>query len=187
MTYVVIAEDDLLHKRPTSIRRLLQPLAIESSVACDSPKGLYDGGRILAAHDGQISGKVYRDWRFKSKHRDIFCQYFELWKPSSTHRKWFLDRAYLTLFLTDRTLRQERELLCVHSDPNCNDSEPMRSFKTGPHLHVKHLQDPLPHSHFPLTIGYIDKAIQSTPELTRVFMEVATLLSVEVVGRFENA
>jgi hypothetical protein len=187
MTFVVIDEEELVRERSRAIRRFLSPLAMKPAVACDSPRTLIEGGRVFAAHDGQVAGKEYRDWRFTSKHRNILCQYFELWRPTDRHRKWFLDRAYLTLFLTDRISRQPRELLSVHSDPNNTDAVPIQGFKKGPHLHVKHLEEPLPHAHFPMTIGYVDKAVHSAPELTRVLEEIASLLSIEVIGRFEQA
>jgi hypothetical protein len=181
---VTLEEAILASERPGAIRRFLAPLAPDAGVACNSPKSLIDGGRVWAAHDGQIAGKEYRDWRFGTRYADIRCSYFELWKPSGSGRTWFLDRAYLTLFLTDRTTRQSRELLGVHSDPECEDPQPMRDFKKGPHLHVKHLVEPLPHSHFPLTIGYADHAIRSSVEMTRLLSEIANLLSVEVLNRF---
>ena len=187
MSVVVIAEDDLIHARPTAIRRFLQPLAMKPAVACDSPRTAIAGGRVLAAHDGQVAGKEYRDWKFSSKHRDILCQYFELWRPAGSHRKWALDRAYLTLFLTDRTSRQSRELICVHSDPNDLTGGTSQMYKRGPHLHIKHLAEPLPHAHFPLTIGYVDEVINSEPSLTRVLQEITSMLSIEVIDRFEEA
>ncbi len=187
MTCVVIDEEELVPERPKAIRRFLLPLAMKPAVACYSPRSLISGGRVFAAHDGQVAGKEYRDWRFTSRHRNILCQYFELWRPTGRHRKWFLDRACLTLFLTDRISRQSLELLSVHSDPNNADPAPVQGFKKGPHLHVKHLEEPLPHAHFPMAIGYVDKVVQSAPELTRVFKEIASLLSIEVVGRFEEA
>jgi hypothetical protein len=187
MVFVVIDEDELARERPNAIRRFLSPLASRREVACDVVKTPVAGGRVIAAHDGQRAGKEYRDWRFTSKHRNILCQYFELWKPSERTREWFLDRAYLNLFLIDRASHQPQELLSVHADPNNEDIAPVRHFKKGPHLHVKHLEEPLPRAHFPMTIGYVDAVVQSAPELTRVLGEVALLLSVEVIGRFEDA
>jgi hypothetical protein len=59
-------------------------------------------------------------------------------------------------------------------------------FKKGPHLHVKFLEEPLPHAHFPMSMGYVDKVVHSAPELTRVLEEIVSLLSMEVIGRFED-
>jgi hypothetical protein len=181
-----MAENELASKRPKEIQRFLLPLASGNGVACADAKAVVVAGKVFAAHDGVRRGE-YRDWRFSSKHRDIRCGYFELWRDTGEARQWSLDRAYLTLFLTDRTLHQEREILCVHADPNNADPMPMQNFKKGPHLHVKHREDILCHAHFPMTIGYIDQAIGSVPELTRIYNEVASLLSIEVVGRFADA
>jgi len=187
MAFVIIDEDALAGERPKAIQRLLMPLASKYGVACCDAKAVIAGGKVYATHDGHIAGKEYRDWRFASKHRDIRCNYFELWKYTGHARKWSLHQAYLTLFLTDRVLHTDRELLCVHSDPNNADPIPMRHFKRGPHLHVKHEEEVLCHAHFPMTIGYVDKAVESVPELTRIYHEVASLLSIEVVERFQNA
>jgi hypothetical protein len=186
MAFVVINEDELVRQRPKAIRQFLLPLA-KGEVACNAAKSPFAGGRVFAAHDGLDARKEFRDWRFASKHRNILCQYFELWKPSERTREWFLDRAYLNLFLVDRVLRQQKELVSVHADPNNDDSAPVGHFKKGPHLHVKHLEEPLPHAHFPMTIGYVDKVVESAPELTRVLQEIASLLSIEVIDRFEKA
>jgi hypothetical protein len=187
MAFVIIDEEDLAGKRPKLIQEFLLPLASENGVACYADKASIAEGRVFATHDGHAAGKGYRDWRFASKHRDIRCSYFERWKPAEQSKRWFLDRAYLTLFLTNRILHKEQELLCVHSDPNNTDSIPMQGFKKGPHLHVKHEEETLCHAHFPLTIGYVDEVVKSVPELTRVLKEVVSLLSIEVVERFEKA
>jgi hypothetical protein len=186
MALVTIDEDVLARARPRAIQGFLIPLASDNGVACCDSKAVIARGKIFATHDGQIAGKEYRDWRFATKHRDIRCNYFELWKDTGQSRKWSLHQAYLTLFLTDRELHSERELLCVHSDPNNADPIPMQQFKRGPHLHIKHREEILCHAHFPMTIGYVDKAVHSVQELTRVYEEIVSLLAIEVVERFQG-
>jgi len=123
---------------------------------------------------------------FATKHRDIRCNYSNFGKIPGNQENGLFIKHNLTLFLTDRELHNERELLCVHSDPNNADPIPMRQFKKGPHLHIKHREEILCHAHFPMTIGYIDKAVHSVQELTRIYEEIVSLLSIEVVKRFQD-
>jgi hypothetical protein len=183
MEIVRIAETDLPQERPKRVRQLLAPLTGNSQVPCELVPGLVHGGKVIAARDERTPNH-YRDWVFRSSCSDIVCQYFELWRPCSKAREWYLDRAYLHLFFVDRTLRQNRELLSVHADPNNQDTEPIKGYKTGPHLHVHSSIEPLPRAHIPLAMGYVKTCVESLSELTRVFDEVVSVLSHDVIGRF---
>jgi hypothetical protein len=183
MSYVVINDQELI-KRGNVIRRFLRPIANEKEVAC-SAVGVA-AGRILAAHDGLRMARQYRDWRFRTTFRDIQCQYFELWNALTSGRRWALDRAYLHLFLIDRETREETELIAVHADPNNTDADPLQTIRRGPHLHVKKLESWLQRAHFSLTVGYVDRAVASAAELTRVVAETVELVGCEVIDRAKN-
>lgn len=183
MSSVVIDDQELI-KRGNVIRRLLRPIANEKEVACSAVS--IAGGRILAAHDGLNTARQYRDWRFRTTFRDIQCQYFELWNAQASGREWALDRAYLHVFLIDRNTRQENELIAVHADPNNTDPDPLQTIRRGPHLHVKRLESWLQHAHFSLTLGYVDRAVASAAELTRVFAAAVALVGGEVIDRAKS-
>jgi len=183
MNYVAINDQELI-KRGNVIRRFLRPIANQKEVACSAVA--VAAGRILAAHDGLTMARQYRDWRFRTTFRDIQCQYFELWNALTSGRQWVLDRAYLHVFLIDRETRQESELIAVHADPNNTDSDPLRTIRQGPHLHVKRLESWLKRAHFSLTVGYVDRAVASVAEFTRVVAEAVELVSCEVIDRAKS-
>jgi hypothetical protein len=183
MSFVVINDEELI-KRGNVIRRFLRPIANEKEVACTAVA--IEGGRILAAHDGLRTARQYRDWRFRTTFRDIQCQYFELWSALASGRQWALDRAYLHVFLIDRDTRQENELIAVHADPNNVDADPLRTIRKGPHLHVKRLESWMQRAHFSLTLGYVDRAVASAAEFTRVVSEAIALVGGEVIDRAKN-
>ena len=109
------------------------------------------------------------------------ARYFELWNALTSGREWALDRAYLHVFLIDRETRQEIELIAVHADPNNTDADPLQTIRRGPHLHVKRLESWLQRAHFSLTLGYVDRAVASAAELTRVVAQAVELVGGEVI------
>jgi len=173
----------LARDRVRRVRQLLAPLTGTTEVPCELIPGMVHGGRVIAARDSRTS-ENYRDWTFRSSCSEIVCQYFELWRPCATAKEWYLDRAYLHLFFVDRILHRNRELLCIHTDPNNQDAEPTKAYKRGPHMHIQSAMQPMPHAHFPLANGYIQNCVGSLGELTRVFGEVVSVLSHDVISRF---
>jgi hypothetical protein len=179
---ILINDRELLERRNV-IRQFLRPIANNRGIACGSVN--VGASRVLAAHDGIQLARSYRDWRFRTASRDIQCQYFELWTAVTSGREWFLDRAYLHVFLINRQSRQEEELIAVHADPNNTDAMPLQAIRKAPHLHVTQVETWLQRSHFSLTAGYVDRAVRSVTEFTRVFTEAVKIVRWEVINRAE--
>jgi hypothetical protein len=177
----VVVNDRELLERNNVIRQFLRPIAKRRDVGCNSVSvGL---ARVIAAHDGSQMARQYRDWRFRSACRDIHCQYFEVWDVLKSGREWALNRAYLHVFLINRESRQEQELIAVHADPNNTDALPLQAIRKAPHLHVTSFEPWLQHTHFSLTVGYVDRAVRSVSEFTRVFSEAVKVVRSEVINR----
>lgn len=180
----IVIDLDQLNPRVTVVRSILQPLKRGRPVPCAMPPHQYQGGKFIAAHDGGKLGDHPRDWNFRTFAHNIWCQYFELWKPNDTHSQWSLDKAYLTLLAMNREQRKLEELICVHCDPDATDEEPLRTFKRGPHLHV--VKSPLAKSHFPLNLGHLDAVLFSVDSLTSALQGAIAVLAEEVVKRYKE-
>ena len=117
-----------LSLRGKQIRKFLVPLAKAPGGPAwqtRTPVGSF----IIGAHDGSPSASDYRDWRFSTITPGYRAMYFELWIKQDP--KWYLDRAYLSIFRIEQGSRDETELLCLHCDPNEPPGE-HTPYKIGP-------------------------------------------------------
>ncbi|MFA4974268.1 MAG: hypothetical protein WC683_16800 [bacterium] len=187
MLRVVLAAEKLTH-RPNLLQKLLGRLRSAGKqpvLAVQFVKQKADGGRAIAAHEGNASTTDYRDWRFRTAARDVWGQYFEIWKPlGSRQDEWYLHQAYLHLFRTEMPSHSLIEFLALHSDPNDETDEPVGSYKRGPHLHVTQSSEPLPHCHFPLNLGQLDQVLSSVDDLTLALESAIGVIAHDVLGRF---
>ncbi len=177
---------DRLHSRQDPIRHMLRPLRDGYDVGCSVGKGKYAGGKIVAAHDAPTPSGDPRDWRFRTFVPGISGQYFELWMPWNSDRSLVLNRAYLHILQLNREKCVLAEILCLHSDPAATDNEPLRTYKRGPHLHVKLAEPPLPQSHFPLNLGHLEQVLDSVGSLTNAMRSAVEVISNEVLKRMAN-
>ena len=95
---------------------------------------------------------------------------------------WTLQAAYLTILKLERGAGSE--ILGVHCDPLDKSGEPMRSFKKGPHLHVKWAREPLPRSHIPLNYGHVDEVLEDVAAFTKALGAAIFVVRHEVLARF---
>lgn len=134
---------------------------------------------IIATYDGTQPTSDYRQWRFSTFVPRFKAMYFERWMRTADNEEyWYLDRAYLSIFhLFDRN--DEREFICLHSDPNADDEKKM--YKKGPHLHIIAAQDPLPHAHFALNLGHLEDVLTSIDTLSDAIDIALNMLKEEVL------
>jgi len=137
---------------------------------------------VLAIHDGGVSKLPYRRWCFRTHVKGLRAAYFELWKPAGAGSELRLDRAYFTLMQVVGPDKPYRELLGIHCDP-----DDASRLKKGPHLHVAHAHDPLPHCHFPLNLGHLDSILTDIAELTYAIELALGVVAEDVLPRYQVA
>ena len=172
-----------LSSRVSIVQKTLRPLVHcnnEMEVPCKLLPKKQDGGKVIAAHGKITRLEDYRDWKFRTLAKDIWCQYFEIWKPTNDEKEFYLFRAYLHLFQTDRSTHSMKEFVCVHCDPE----EVQNRYKQGPHLHIKNAEEPIPQCHFPLNYCNLDTVLYSIDTLTESIEKAIEILTVEVVNRY---
>jgi hypothetical protein len=176
---------ELLARRGTLIRRLLQPVsAAQGGPASRSTSGPRTS-RVWGAHDGGASGSEYRSWRFRTKFTNISGNYYEIWYPvDDTHGRFYLERAYLHFYLRDR-LDERGEYLALHCDPEGEyDDEGIQTiYKKGPHFHVSSSEWPLPRAHIALTGGQLEATLTSVDSLMAAMARGIRLAEVEILSR----
>ena len=173
-------------RRRALIGKLLVDLRVDKQhrPACDFYHGPEHNCKVLAAHDGEVGGEHYRDWMFRTGAPAIWGQYFEIWSPEDgSQRSWTLKAAYLTILEVGKG--DCTEILGIHCDPTDGSSEPTRSFKRGPHLHVKCAREPLPKSHFPLNYGHLGNVMRDSAALTKAIGDAVFVVRREVLERFQ--
>ena len=179
--------DEGLIRRQNTIRDLLHPMVSKTSsrtkrkttVACQ--RLALPTGVIWATHDGARPHTAYRDWRFTSYERDFRCMYFEMWHPLDAQRsRWTLHQLAFSLFRTLRLSQEELEILAIHCDPLEPDGA-HAIYKRGPHLHVSHAVDPLPHAHFALCNGRLRQVLESADAISSAIGESLEMIRQEVL------
>lgn len=182
MANIQINDRDL-RKRIREIQDFLPPLRAGKQVPCQFYQYSVSGGRVIAAHGGDPSGSDYLEWKFRSFAKPIWCQYYEIWKPKNNNFL-HLIRAYLHIYQSDPTSHSLKEILCIHCDPDDESDEPIRTFKQGPHLHVKAAREPLPKCHFPLNLDNLNRVLSSRRSLTQAFEQAINVVCKEVLKRY---
>ncbi len=152
-------------------------------VGCDIKKGKFDGGRIVAAHDG--GGILSAEkWIFRTSVPDVWADYYELWLPFGNSKRLALQKAYLHLYRPGEERGSLREFVCVHCDPQEDEGSPSGRYKKGPHLHVRAAEKPLPKSRFPLNLGHLNQILESVDALTTAMGDAVQVLADEVLTKF---
>lgn len=176
---VIRLKTDDLNRRRRMIGRMLRPLHAGQFVPCDMTHSKSGNGIVLAAHSGHGTDRDYRNWRFRSKAKDVWCQYFEVWSDADSRIQLSLVCAYLTLFLINRVNQKFEELLCIHCDPDDQSDT-----KRGPHLHVMKAVNPLPKCHFALNYSHLNDVLESIQTLDRAMCKAIAIVAKEVIPRF---
>ncbi|MCK5023571.1 MAG: hypothetical protein KAS04_05335 [Candidatus Aenigmarchaeota archaeon] len=182
-------EADKLHERAHTVQNMLTPLRpVQKSrrilVACKLCKKQYRGCKVVAAHEGIKNGESFDKWYFRTFATDIWSQYSEFWKPINGQRKYFLNRAYLNILITNRETHKFDKLVSIHCDPYDKGNEPLCTYKRGPHLHVQKAEHPIPKCHFPLNLTELNKILSSIEKITTALEDAIKIICNEVLSRY---
>jgi len=178
--YCIVINEDELRRRTRAVQNLLRTLA-RNAVPCQFARGLYNGGKVIAAHDGNNLQEHYRAWKFRTINPKVWCSYHELWKPISGKQDWFLYQSYLSLFMHAEDFHL-KEIICLHCDPQ----EEQNRFKKGPHLHIVAAEHPISRSHFPLNYSHLDEILSDCHSLMDAIGNGVQILRNEVVEKYPN-
>ena len=179
----VVLDAESLHKgRLGAVQVMLRPLGRAGHpVPCRFAP--HPRMRIICGHGGGF-GKDYKTIWFPTSSAAIQAQYHEIWYPQNGEQEWWMERAYFSLRRIVSALAKVEEILCVHSDPMCEDAEPTGSYKKGPHLHVIVPKSPIAKAHFPLNLGHLKYVLASCDNLSQAMSLAIQVVQDEVVNRF---
>ena len=136
----------------------------------------------------------YTQRRFKTYVPSLFATYYERWYKTDQGEKelFYLERAYLHLYMMDKTLKQEKEFCLLHCDPNEADNAPHAKYKQSLHLHIECSDSSWPHcaiwprAHIALNTGYLDCVLKDIDSLTKAIKEAVVMLKEEVLDEFPD-
>jgi hypothetical protein len=171
--------------RGNEICKLVQPLVGKARVAYS--KSLIGPAIVFATFSGPLPDRPIDEWRFTTFVPSIRGAYRERWLPADSNRKrYYLQQAYLHLYLQLPFGGQEDEILALHCDPNEDDGEPHAVYKKGPHVHVTAAPQPLRHSHFALNLSDLPTVLSSLPRLHGAFSTAVIMLQEQVLEVYKS-
>jgi hypothetical protein len=178
-------EASKLAARGQEIAKLLGPIAPDGQRLACWPR-LLDRNMVLSAYHGpQPTDADPSRWRFTTRIPRIRASYHELWIPTDSHQEaFYLERAYLHLYLRTDLNREEDEIFALHCDPNEKPSERHYRYKAGPHVHMTTARDPLHHSHIALNNSNLTEVLSSVPNLTVALRTAIAMVVDQVLGFF---
>ncbi len=168
--------------RGKEIRRLLRPIASTYSNGPAWAHKPVGQSIIIGTHDGSSITSDYRDWRFSTFVPKTRASYFEKWDRFDDDL-FFLNRAYLHIYLYDTTTSYENELILLHCDPNEAGDTNKTTYKKGPHLHIVAAEYPIPKAHIPLNMIHIHAILNSAQNLLDAMAAAVVLIKEEVLDR----
>jgi hypothetical protein len=182
---ISISEANLLHGRQGRIRQMLRPLRKgNKDVACKAYRGPAGRGVVLGAHDGNVGLLSYRDWRFLTRATYVRCRYYELWQPIlKAETKFFLQEAYLDMYIVESAFVVPKELVSVHCEPLGDRHKSPERYKCGPHIHLHQAYAPFPRCHLALNLSHLDAILESEHSLTVALENAIALVNDEVLSR----
>jgi len=167
------------------VQKLLQPFrGAGPPVPCQFVNIPRQPVQVIAAAQKTSSGYDYAQWTFPTSVKNIFGKYYESWSWVKERERFRLERCYLSVVRLDVVSRGYQAILCVHCDPTCTEVEPLKSFKSGPHLHVELADDPIPKCHFPLNLGHLKQVLSSEQEITTAMRSAVRVITEEVMPRY---
>ena len=148
-----------IYSRAAKVRKMLKII----SKSQHGPASDFRAGgmwQVIGIHDGSPPSQKYDSWRFATKHPRFRAQYYERWMRFDNNN-YYLERAYLHLYLTERSQPEERPYILLHCDPNEDEDSEHYIYKRNPHIHIQVAEQPIPHSHFALCLVNIDDVLSS--------------------------
>lgn len=180
MASITLTEGDLV-TRANDLHTIFAPLRIgRERLALRRANGNPGGTIALAASDSAAGQLDYREASFRTSVDVLRGKYFELWRTLGGTTL-VLDRAYFTLERVQQASNSFPEILCLHTDPG--DKE---EYKQGPHLHVTCAEQPIPHCHFPLELGFLHLVLQDCSALTTAMERAIRVIATDVLPRFKG-
>lgn len=180
MPDVVCSERSLARDRPNGITRRLKvisdaPLYIERKPT--------SGAFSLIARSGQRITNDEQWYTFPSRIDTVTCQYGEHWKSiRPDDRDFQLHSVYLHLLSYRGRESEPKEIIAFHWH-SVDDGD---GYSNLPHMHVKASRDPLPRSHFGLTLT-VNATKQGTVEYLDSLLDAAVnMVEAEVLQRIDS-
>ena len=187
MATILLSADRLRTGRIREVQTLLQPFRERGlPVPCQFVSVPGTSAKLIAANIRTSNAYDYKQWWFPTWVSNIYAQYYEAWSQADAGRKYGLERCYLSLARLGAPDRGYESIVCVHCDPTCAEPEPLRSFKSGPHLHVELAEPPLPKCHFPLNLAQLGEVLSSAETVTRAMGSAVRVITDEVMRQYAN-
>ena len=181
----IIIPSDKVSKRGSKFNSILRPLLRnpEEGGPTRSIKNLQGSKIAIIGYDKQLTPD-YSNWRFATFHNKFRAVYYEIWLPTDIKRQheWYITKAYLNIYAIDRSTLEEKEYICLHSDPE-SDGHADAYYRKSPHLHIKTAEEPIPKAHIALANYHLEQILASEDNLFRAIAWGVELICDEILKR----
>lgn len=172
-----------VERRGTKFNSILKPILRnpESGGPPYTIKKLQGSQITIIGRDKALTSD-FKNWRFATFHSNFRALYYETWLPTDLNKPdlWYLTKAYLNIYLLDRARREEKEYICLHSDPEAT-GDSRSYYKASPHLHIKMAADPIPKAHIALANYHLEQILTSEKDFFQVMSWGVELICNEIL------
>jgi hypothetical protein len=183
-----------LNSRNKTIKQFLKPIARDYQDLYVGSTGSSTTQYIASAKDNSstTTGR-YDDMRFRTVIPSLRAMYYERWYriDKGKGKFYYLDRAYLHIYMIEPALAEEKEFCLLHCDPNEPDNAAHAKYKQSLHLHIECTDSSCsphchiwPHAHIALNTGYLNHVLRDVNSLTQAIEEAVLMLREEVLDLF---
>jgi hypothetical protein len=175
-----------LEKRSTKIKELLAPLTVNTSTL-DVRQLPNMPNYVLSALSRGLRLMTLTDpaeVRVPTKWDGVFFNYHEIWIHDGS-KFYVLNRAYLHIYISQESARNDLQTLSLHCDPSMQPSEAGYSYKRGPHLHLHTSQPNIERAHISLCVGDKQFGGSNIGALMTKLSASVKMISDEVIPKYE--
>ena len=138
---------------------------------------------LLVASYGAQNTRSERERSFPSNVDSIECRYMERWLAvGNTDQERRLRNTYFHLFRQEGPEERPKELFAFHWEPVVGDElDHGHAYRQRPHFHMSFGPDPLPRSHFVVTLTVGAGGQDNVDYLNGLLDEVVKMVNAEVL------
>ncbi|HXY36592.1 MAG TPA: hypothetical protein VEI07_20320 [Planctomycetaceae bacterium] len=185
MPRLALRSDEFFSRRTDRIRELLVATAADPEHLHIQPHR-HSVGQIISVSDHFSEKLPPQDQLFATSSRQLYAQYYEIWRFDAKQRYVHLYQTYFHLYAIPS--RNERDqLFCLHAEPEEPIDEIQGRLKATPHIHVKSKESrllPIAKAHLPGCYAAPDRVLRSLADFDTAFADTIAIVKHEVINRY---
>jgi hypothetical protein len=117
----------------------------------------------------------------------VFLNYYEIWVSDRASGEYVLDRAYMHIHLRKSDEAPDRQILCLHCDPQLDAQDQSFMYRRGPHLHVLGASPNIDRSHISVCLTDPQHGGADVYVLTQTLQLAVNMIKREIFPHYRTA